>query len=105
MEEGDLGVHELHGGKLLQLDQHVVQDVLHLLLVVAVVRLYPACNVRCVKSRGGFFGGGGEDILWPIFVQPLYLLHAPHQFSMKFHSTEEPSLAILLATSLTASLH
>jgi len=46
VEEGDLGVHELHGGKLLQLDQHVVQDVLHLLLVVAVVRLYPACNVR-----------------------------------------------------------
>ena len=41
-EEGDLGVHELPLGVLRQVAHHVVQDVLHLVLVVLLVRLDPA---------------------------------------------------------------
>ena len=41
-EEGDLGVHELPLGVVRQVARHVVQDVLHLVLVVLLVRLDPA---------------------------------------------------------------
>ena len=44
-EEGDLGVHELPLGVVRQVARHVVQDVLHLVLVVLLVRLDPAWKV------------------------------------------------------------
>ena len=43
-EEGDLGVHELPLGVGGQVPHHVVQDVLHLVLVVTIVRLDPPCG-------------------------------------------------------------
>ena len=50
-EEGDLGVHELPLGVGGQVPHHVVQDVLHLVLVVTLVRLDPTCGGKFELGR------------------------------------------------------